>query len=161
MLGRLRSRCVSSDFYFFNPVCTRSVLTTWRREIMRSNEWDRSVTHNGARRHRQKVRSIILFVTTVPRLSSPAPQSVSRPQLKNYYTMSICTPARASLMTGRYVIRYGLQYNVIQPGAPWGMPLTEKVWGLVYYTISNMQGFWLIFYGTRIQYWGRFFCFVF
>ncbi|CAM9401472.1 unnamed protein product [Ascophyllum nodosum] len=48
-------------------------------------------------------------------------------KLKNYYTMSICTPARASLMTGRYVIRYGLQYNVIQPGAPWGMPLTEKL----------------------------------
>lgn len=48
-------------------------------------------------------------------------------QLTNYYTMSICTPARASLMTGRYVVRYGLQYNVIQPGAPWGLPLEEKV----------------------------------
>ncbi|CAN0570507.1 unnamed protein product [Laminaria digitata] len=42
--------------------------------------------------------------------------------------MSICTPARASLMTGRYPIRYGLQYNVIQPGAPWGLPLHEKVY---------------------------------
>lgn len=48
-------------------------------------------------------------------------------KLKNYYTMSICTPARASLMTGRYVVRYGLQYNVIQPGAPWGLPLQEKI----------------------------------
>ncbi|CAN0594225.1 unnamed protein product, partial [Laminaria digitata] len=47
--------------------------------------------------------------------------------MTNYYSMSICTPARASLMTGRYPIRYGLQYNVIQPGAPWGLPLTEKV----------------------------------
>ncbi|CAN0298519.1 unnamed protein product, partial [Laminaria digitata] len=47
--------------------------------------------------------------------------------MTEYYTMSICTPARASLMTGRYTIRYGLQYNVIQPGAPWGLPLTEKV----------------------------------
>ncbi|CAM9812549.1 unnamed protein product [Ectocarpus sp. 4 AP-2014] len=48
-------------------------------------------------------------------------------KMTNYYTMSICTPARASLMTGRYVIRYGLQYSVIQPGAPWGLPLTEKI----------------------------------
>lgn len=48
-------------------------------------------------------------------------------QLTNYYSMSICTPARASLMTGRYVVRYGLQYSVIQPGAPWGLPVSEKV----------------------------------
>ena len=48
-------------------------------------------------------------------------------QMTQYYSMSICTPARASLMTGRYPIRYGLHYNVIQPGAPWGLPLTEKV----------------------------------
>lgn len=47
--------------------------------------------------------------------------------MTQYYSMSICTPARASLMTGRYTIRYGLQYNVILPGAPWGLPLTEKV----------------------------------
>lgn len=48
-------------------------------------------------------------------------------QISQYYSMSICTPARAALMTGRYPVRYGLQYNVIQPGAPWGLPLTEKV----------------------------------
>lgn len=30
-------------------------------------------------------------------------------------------------MTGRYVMRYGLQYGVIEAGAPWGIPLTEKV----------------------------------
>lgn len=47
--------------------------------------------------------------------------------MTQYYTMSICTPARASLMTGRYTVRYGMQYNVIQPGAKWGLPLTEKV----------------------------------
>ena len=48
-------------------------------------------------------------------------------QMKDYYTMSICTPARASLMTGRYAVRYGLQYSMIDPGAPWGLPLREKV----------------------------------
>eukprot|EP00752_Nemacystus_decipiens_P014913 g13276.t1 len=48
-------------------------------------------------------------------------------KMKEYYSMQICTPARASLMTGRYVVRYGLQYSVIQPGAPWGLPLNEKL----------------------------------
>ncbi|CAN0350815.1 unnamed protein product, partial [Hapterophycus canaliculatus] len=48
-------------------------------------------------------------------------------KMKSYYTLSICTPARASLMTGRYVMRYGLQYGVIEAGATWGLPLTEKV----------------------------------
>ncbi|CAN0190725.1 unnamed protein product, partial [Laminaria digitata] len=48
-------------------------------------------------------------------------------QLSNYYSMSLCTPARAALMTGRYPIRYGMQYGVIVPGAPWGLPLSEKV----------------------------------
>lgn len=48
-------------------------------------------------------------------------------QLSQYYSMPICTPARAALMTGRYSIRYGLQYSLINPGAAWGLPLTEKV----------------------------------
>lgn len=66
-------------------------------------------------------------------------------KMTNYYTMSICTPARASLMTGRYPLRYGLQYNVIQPGAPWGLPLQEKI--LPQYLndhgfISHMVGKW-------------------
>lgn len=30
-------------------------------------------------------------------------------------------------MTGRYSIRYGVQYSVINSGAAWGIPLTEKV----------------------------------
>ncbi|CAN0405683.1 unnamed protein product, partial [Ectocarpus sp. 8 AP-2014] len=42
--------------------------------------------------------------------------------------MHTCTPARASLMTGRYTVRYGMQYNVpINPGEPWGVPLSEKM----------------------------------
>lgn len=50
-------------------------------------------------------------------------------QLTNYYTMTLCTPARASIMTGRYPVRYGVQYAVIMPGSPWGLPLNEKVGG--------------------------------
>ncbi|CAM9134617.1 unnamed protein product [Ectocarpus sp. 12 AP-2014] len=49
-------------------------------------------------------------------------------KMTNYYTMHTCTPARASLMTGRYTVRYGMQYNApINPGEPWGVPLSEKM----------------------------------
>ncbi len=48
-------------------------------------------------------------------------------QMTEYYTHSVCTPARASLMTGRYVVRFGMQYSIVDTGAPWGLPLTEKV----------------------------------
>lgn len=52
---------------------------------------------------------------------------VNAMQMKDYYSMLVCTPARASLMTGRYVVRYGLQYKVIGTSQPWGLPTTEKV----------------------------------
>ncbi|CAM9233994.1 unnamed protein product, partial [Ectocarpus sp. 6 AP-2014] len=48
-------------------------------------------------------------------------------KLSNYYTMTLCTPARASIMTGRYPVRYGMQYSVIMPGSPWGLPTSEKI----------------------------------
>lgn len=30
-------------------------------------------------------------------------------------------------MTGRYPVRLGMQYSVLVPGEPWGLPLYEKV----------------------------------
>jgi arylsulfatase B len=43
-------------------------------------------------------------------------------RLTNYYTDSVCTPARAALMTGRYSVNTGLTH-VLVPGSPAGLPL--------------------------------------
>lgn len=47
--------------------------------------------------------------------------------LNNYYVQPICTPSRAALMTGMYPFRIGMQYSVILPSEPWGLPLDVKI----------------------------------
>ncbi len=42
-----------------------------------------------------------------------------------YASANICTPSRAGLMTGRYPIRTGLGWQVIQPDDTRGLPLSE------------------------------------
>jgi uncharacterized sulfatase len=42
-----------------------------------------------------------------------------------YASANICTPSRAGLLTGRYPIRTGLAYEVIQPNDTNGLPLSE------------------------------------
>jgi arylsulfatase A-like enzyme len=44
-------------------------------------------------------------------------------RLEQYYTPSSCTPTRASLMTGRYPFRYGLQQRPLRYWDPVGLPL--------------------------------------
>jgi arylsulfatase A-like enzyme len=46
--------------------------------------------------------------------------------LKSYYVQPVCSPTRSALMTGRYAIHTGV-YNVVRPGAPWGLPLAERL----------------------------------
>jgi arylsulfatase A-like enzyme len=48
-------------------------------------------------------------------------------RLEAFYTLSVCTPSRSALMTGRYPIRYGRQYNVLRPGAQIGLSLDERL----------------------------------
>jgi len=47
--------------------------------------------------------------------------------ITHYYTSSLCTPARSSLMTGRYPVNTGMQHGVVMATQPWGLPLSEKL----------------------------------
>ena len=45
--------------------------------------------------------------------------------LRSFYVQPVCSPTRATLMTGRYVAHTGV-YHVVKPNAPWGLPLKER-----------------------------------
>jgi arylsulfatase A-like enzyme len=46
--------------------------------------------------------------------------------LGNYYAMETCTPTRAALLTGRYPLKMGMQYGVVEMSRGWGLPLAEQ-----------------------------------
>jgi len=45
--------------------------------------------------------------------------------LDNFYAQEVCTPARASLLTGRYPLSNGMQYSIIMPTTSYGLDLDE------------------------------------
>ena len=47
--------------------------------------------------------------------------------LRAYYSMHMCTPARAALYTARYPSTIGMQYENIKPDQPWGLPLDQTL----------------------------------
>jgi len=42
-------------------------------------------------------------------------------KLSKHYSMPICTPARASLLTGKHPVQLGMQHWQIMPTQPWGV----------------------------------------
>jgi len=61
---------------------------------------------------------------TTPFMDSLAADGV---KLSSYYSQQLCTPARASLLTGKYPIHLGMQHDVIQPESPFGLPLGHQI----------------------------------
>lgn len=47
-------------------------------------------------------------------------------KLEQYYVQPVCSPTRASFLTGRYPFRYGFQTGVVRPWANYGLPLEER-----------------------------------
>lgn len=60
------------------------------------------------------------FVT--PTLTSLAQEGVI---LNHFYGQEVCTPSRASLLTGRYPLSIGMQFSMVQTAIPWGLDFSE------------------------------------
>lgn len=45
--------------------------------------------------------------------------------LTNYYALESCTPSRAALLTGRYPLTLGMQFNDVSTAGGWGLNDTE------------------------------------
>ncbi|KAK8805762.1 hypothetical protein WA158_002418 [Blastocystis sp. Blastoise] len=70
--------------------------------------------------------------------------------LNRYYAQDVCSPTRASILSGRYPSHLGLQHYVINPSEPHGLPLNEttlpsllKEQGYETHAVGKWhQGFW-------------------
>ena len=63
-------------------------------------------------------------VADTPHLNALAAAGV---RLRNHHVQPFCSPTRATLLTGRHVLRYGLQNTVIWPQDAWAVPQNETL----------------------------------
>lgn len=92
--------------------------------------------------------SDIAFAT--PHLSSLAKQGII---MDNFYAQEVCSPSRASLLTGRYPLSIGMQYGMISAIAEWGMPLDETTLPEVLKDnsyVTHMLGKWHLGYFSPV-----------
>lgn len=61
-------------------------------------------------------------VALTPHLNKYAMEGV---RLTNHHVQPVCSPTRAALLTGRHVLRYGLQNTVIWPQDAFAVPRNE------------------------------------
>ena len=62
--------------------------------------------------------------TWTPKIDSLANASTV---LESYYTNPICSPSRASIMTGRYTIRTGINHHCYETAQMTGLPQNERL----------------------------------
>eukprot|EP01035_Chromulina_nebulosa_P034545 gene34545-46357_t len=81
--------------------------------------------------------------------------------MSNYYAQEICTPSRASLLTGRYPITIGMQYEELQPNEVWGYKsYAIGKWNLGHYTpemLPTARGFdhYIGYLNGQNYYWSK------
>ena len=78
-------------------------------------------------------------------------------RLDSFYVQPMCTPTRATLMTGRYPFRYGLQTVVIPSKGTYGLPTDEVTLPQVLKEAgyrTTMIGKWHLGHADR-KYWPR------
>lgn len=97
--------------------------------------------------------------------------------MSNYYSQELCTPARASLLTGRYPISMGMQYWELEVDENWGLNISETLlsevmtdngytsymlgkWNLGHFSpryLPTARGFsgFLGYLGARTYYWSK------
>jgi arylsulfatase A-like enzyme len=63
------------------------------------------------------------FSNLTPNINDMLTESV---RMNRHYSMHVCTPARASLLTGKYPLHIGMQHDLIQLNSPWGLPTTQR-----------------------------------
>jgi arylsulfatase A-like enzyme len=61
---------------------------------------------------------------TTPFLSDLASKGII---MDNYYAQEMCSPSRASLLTGRYPLTIGMQYSMINPTTSFGLSTDETL----------------------------------